>query len=45
MKLDLIGAIGMRGGEQYGTFWWKSLQERGHLETLGVDGMIILKKN
>jgi hypothetical protein len=25
-------------------FWWGDLRERGHLEGLGVDGRIILKR-
>jgi hypothetical protein len=24
-------------------FWWENLNERGHLEDLGIDGRIILK--
>ena len=33
----------MGRGELHTGFWWGNLRERGHLEDLGVDGMIILK--
>jgi hypothetical protein len=31
-------------GELYTRFWWGDLRERDHLEDLGVDGGIILKR-
>jgi hypothetical protein len=30
-------------GEIHTGFWWRDLMEGGHLEDLGVDGIIILK--
>jgi hypothetical protein len=33
----------MRRGEVHATFWWGNLRERDYLETLGVDGRIILR--
>ena len=31
-------------GELYTKFWWGDLRERDHLEDLGAEGMIILKR-
>jgi len=31
-------------GEVYTGFWWGNLRERDHLEDLGVDGRIILRR-
>jgi len=31
-------------GEVHTEFWWGDLREGDHLEDLGVDGIIILKK-
>ena len=30
-------------GEVCAGFWWRDLMDKGHLEDIGVDGMIILK--
>jgi hypothetical protein len=30
--------------ERHAGLWWKNLKERGHLEDLGEDGIIILKR-
>jgi hypothetical protein len=30
-------------GEMHTKFWWGDLQERGHVEIIGVKGKIILK--
>jgi hypothetical protein len=31
-------------GEVQAKFWWEDLRVNGHLEDLGVDGKIILKR-
>jgi hypothetical protein len=41
-KNEMGGACGTYGRERTG-FWWGNLNERDHLEELGVDGRIILK--
>jgi len=32
------------GGELHTEFWWGNLRERNHLEDLGVEGRIMLKR-
>jgi hypothetical protein len=32
-------------GEVHTEFWWGYLMERDHLESLGIDGRIILKRD
>ena len=46
IKNEIGGACGTYGvavGVHTG-FWWGDLRERGHLEDLGVDGRLILKR-
>jgi hypothetical protein len=33
-----------RRGELHTEFWWGNLRERDHVEHLGIDGRIILKR-
>jgi hypothetical protein len=35
----------MGGVEVHKMFWWGSLREREHLENLGIDGRITLKRS
>jgi hypothetical protein len=32
------------GGDVHTGFWWGNLQQRDHLEDLGIDGRTILKR-
>ena len=32
-----------RRGEVHTEFWWGDLKERGHLEEVGVDGIVMLR--
>jgi hypothetical protein len=34
----------MGRGEAYTGFWWGNMREREHLEDLGADGRIILRR-
>jgi hypothetical protein len=42
---EMGGACGTYAGEVYTVFWWENLSERYNLEDLGVDGMIVLKRD
>jgi hypothetical protein len=39
----LVGNVWVTG-EMHTCFWWGGLRERHHLEYVGVDGKIILKR-
>jgi hypothetical protein len=34
----------LKTGDVHTGFWWEYPMERGHLENIGVDGAIILKR-
>jgi len=45
IKMIRVGHVTrMRRREVHKGFWWENLKEKGHLEGLGVDGRIILKR-